>query len=319
MTPTSLGSMTVLRRVLPRLAGALGVLWAAATVTFFAVRLIPGDPAQALLGGPGSQASAEALARVRAENGLDLPLFTQYLAFLGRLLRGDLGQSYSLHEGVAAVIGEQLGGTLILALCALAAAWALALALALWSVAAGPLASRVAAGLEMTAASLPHFWLGSALILLFSSTLGWLPAIGTGDARGLILPTLTLAIPLAGFLAQLLRESLLAAAEEPFILTARSRGESEAGIFLRHTLRHAAPPAIGITGWAFGSLLSGAVVVETIFARPGLGRTLVGATQVRDVPLVVGIVLIAAAAYLLVSLVSDLTERALIPTVRGRS
>ncbi|MFZ4841921.1 ABC transporter permease [Mycetocola saprophilus] len=313
------GSRGIIAAVGLRIGGAILVLWAAATATFFAVRLIPGDPAQAFLGGPGSQASAEALARVRAENGFDLPLWQQYLDYLGRLLRGELGTSYSLHAPVSEVVGEQLAGTLELALWSLVIAWVIALGLALWSVAGGPVAARIAAGIEMTAAVLPHFWLGSVLILLFATGLGWLPAIATPDARGIILPALTLAIPLAGFLAQLLREALQDAAAQPFVLTARARGESHASVFARHTLRHAAGPAIGLTGWAFGSLMSGAVVVETIFARPGLGRTLVSAVQVRDVPLVIGLTLVAAAAYLVVSVLSDLAERALNPTLRIRT
>lgn len=305
----------MIARVLRRIAGALVTLVAAASVTFFAVRLIPGDPAQALLGGPGSQASAEALAQVRAENGLDQPLLVQYLSFLGRLLRGDLGNSYLLHDSVSAVIGEQIGGTLLLAIAALVLAWLFALALALWSTRPGRGAARVGELIEMVAAALPHFWLGAALIAVFSGMLGILPAVSVPGVVGLILPALTLAIPLAGFLAQLLRESLADAAAQPFIFTARARGESESRIFWTHTLRHAAPAAVGLSGWAFGSLISGAVVVETVFARPGLGRTLVQATTLRDVPLVVGVVLVSAAAYVLVSLIADLTERALTPTV----
>lgn len=307
----------MIRRILTRVAGAVVTLVAAATVTFFAVRLIPGDPAQALLGGPGSQASAEALAQVREANGLDQPLLVQYVAFLGRLIRGDLGTSYLLHDSVAAVIGEQIGGTLVLAVSALVLAWLFALGLALWSTRPGRVSARLGELIEMIAAALPHFWLGAVLIVLFSSTLGILPAVSTPGLSGLILPALTLAIPLAGFLAQLLRESLADAAAQPFVYTARARGESESRIFWTHTLRHAAPAAVGLSGWAFGSLISGAVVVETVFARPGLGRTLVQATTLRDVPLVIGVVLVSAAAYVLVSLVADLTERALTPTTAG--
>lgn len=285
------------------------VLWAVATVTFFAVRLIPGDPAEAILGGPGSQTSPEALAAVRAEYGLDQPVLLQYLSQLGRLATGDLGRSYALNMDVGPLVFSQLGGTLILALLALTVAWLIALLLATWSTGRGRLARQIGSGLEIVAAALPHFWLATTLIVVFSVWWGVLPPISTMDARGLVLPVITLAIPLAGFLGQVMRESLTIALESPFVLSARARGESDRGVLWRHALRHAALPAISLSGWAFGSLISGAVVVETIFARPGLGRTLLNAVTVRDVPVVVGVVMIVALAYILMTVLTDLASR----------
>ena len=295
--------------LLRRLAGAVLVLWAVATVTFFAVRLIPGDPAEAILGGPGSQTSAEALAAVRAEYGLDQPLLLQYLSQLGRLATGDLGRSYALNMDVGPLVLGQLGGTLLLALLSLTVAWLIALLLATWSTGRGRLARQIGSGLEIVAAALPHFWLATTLIVVFSVWLGVLPPISTADARGLVLPVITLAVPLAGFLGQVMRESLTAALESPFVLSARARGESDPGVLWRHALRHAALPAISLSGWAFGSLISGAVVVETIFARPGLGRTLLNAVTVRDVPVVIGVVMIVAVAYILMTVLTDLASR----------
>lgn len=302
--------------LLLRLGGVLFVLWSAATITFFAIRLIPGDPAQAILGGPGSQASAAALAQARAEYGLDQPLLLQYLRYLGRLVVGDLGRSYALREGVTTVIGQNLGDTLLLAVVSLAAAAVLALALALWSARGGRWASRVCSLIEIVAAALPHFWLAISLILLFSSLLGLLPPVSVPGVVGLVLPVLTLAIPLAGFLGQVMRESLLDAMASPYVLAARARGENENGVFWRHALRHAAIPAVGLAGWAFGALISGAVVVETIFARPGLGRSLLSAVQSRDVPVVVGVVLVVALAYMLVTTLTDLADRLIDPRLR---
>ncbi len=302
--------------LLLRLGGVLFVLWAAATITFFAIRLIPGDPAQAILGGPGSQASAAALAQARAEYGLDQPLLLQYLHYLGRLLIGDLGRSYALRESVTTVIGQNLGGTLLLAVVSLAVAAVLALALALWSARGGRWAARVASLIEIVAAALPHFWLAISLILLFSSLLGLLPPVSVPGVAGLVLPVLTLAIPLAGFLGQVMRESLLDAMASPYVLAARARGENENGVFWRHALRHAAIPAVGLAGWAFGALISGAVVVETIFARPGLGRSLLSAVQSRDVPIVIGVVLVVALAYMLVTTLTDLADRLIDPRLR---
>ncbi|PXA68850.1 ABC transporter permease [Cryobacterium arcticum] len=271
--------------------------------------MIPGDPAEAILGGPGSQTSPEALAAVRAEYGLDQPLLLQYLHQLGRLATGDLGQSYALNMDVGPLVVSQLGGTLVLALLSLTVAWLIALLLATWSTGRGRLARQIGSGLEIVAAALPHFWLATTLIVVFSIWWGVLPPISTADARGLVLPVVTLAIPLAGFLGQVMRESLTAALESPFVLSARARGESERGVLWRHALRHAALPAIGLSGWAFGSLISGAVVVETIFARPGLGRTLLNAVTVRDVPVVIGVVMIVALVYILMTVLTDLASR----------
>ncbi|WP_108251699.1 ABC transporter permease [Planctomonas deserti] len=300
-----------------RVAGAAFVLWAVATLTFFAIRLIPGDPAEAILGGPGSQASDEALAAVRAEYGLDQPIAVQYVRQLGRLAVGDLGTSYSLREDVAALLGAQLPGTLLLAVLALAVAWLLALALATWSTRGGRVSAAVGSGLEVIAAALPHFWIAIVLILVFSTGLGWFPPISTPGVAGLVLPVVTLAIPLAGFLGQVMRESLLDALEAPFTVSARARGESEAGVRQVHVLRHAALPAVSLSGWAFGFLVSGAVVVETIFARPGLGRTLLNAVTLRDIPLVLGVVLVVAAAYIVVTLLTDAAQRLLDPRTRA--
>jgi len=302
--------------VAARLGGLVVVLWAAATLTFFALRLIPGDPAEALLGGPGSQASEEALDTARREFGLDQPLLIQYLSQLGRYITLDFGTSYSLKQPVTSVIGEQIGGTLVLAALALALAWALALGVAVWSAQSGRVAAALGSALEVVAVALPHFWLASSLVLLFSTTLGWLPPLSGRSPAGLILPVVTLAIPLAGFLGQVMRESLLNAMSSPFVLSARTRGETSAGVIWRHALRHAALPAIGLSGWAFGNLVSGAVVVETIFARPGLGRTLLTAVQARDVPLVTGIVLVVALAYSVVTTLTDVLDRAADPRLR---
>jgi peptide/nickel transport system permease protein len=301
------------KRLLIGLAGAVGVLWAVATLTFFAVRLIPGDPALALLGGPGSQASPEALALVRAENGLDQPLVVQYLMQLGRLATGDLGRSYALNQDVAQLILPQLVGTLTLAILSLAVAWVFSLTVTLWSIRGGKLAASIGSGLDVVAAALPHFWLATSLIIVFSLWLGVLPPISTGTPAGLVLPVLALAIPLAGFLSQIMRPALLTALESPFVVSARARGESEGGVRRLHAIRHAVIPAISLTGWAFGSLISGAVVVETIFARPGLGRTLLGAVTSRDVPVVIGVVMIVAVAYILVTLATDLVTRLVDP------
>lgn len=306
------------RLVGTRIAGAVFVLWAVATLSFFVIRLIPGDPVDALLGGADSNATEEMRQQAREAYGFDRPLIVQYFDYLGRLLHGDLGQSYQLKQPVSQVISDHLASTLVLAVLALVLAWILAIALALWAARGGKGVAVISSSLEVISAAVPHFWLGTLLIVLFSVQLRWLPATSGGSgAAGLVLPVLTLAIPLAGFLGQVMRESMVDAMASPFALSARARGESEAGVSLRHALRHAALPGIGLSGWAFGSLISGAVVVETVFSRPGLGRSLLQAVLVRDVPVVLGVVLVVALVYIVVTLATDLVDRIVDPRLRA--
>jgi len=298
-----------------RLGGGVFVLWAVATVIFFALRMIPGDPVDAILGGPGSQASAEAVAQIRLDYGLDRPLIVQYFLAMGKLAVGDFGTSYALKVAVAPYVLTQLWSTLVLTIASLAVAWLFALGLTLATSGRGRVSRSVGSGLELLAAAVPHFWLASLLIILLSNTLGWLPPISVSGPLGLVLPVLTLALPLTGFLGQVMRESLANAFEQPFVLSARARGEGEWGVRLRHVLRHAALPGISLSGWAFGSLLSGAVVVETIFARPGLGRTLLNAVTIRDIPVVTAVALLSALSFIIVTIATDALDRAVDPRI----
>lgn len=308
---TARAPMSALRWLLGKLAGSIFVLWAVATAIFFGIRMVPGDPAEAIMGGPGSQASAEALEAARLEYGLDQPLLVQYLRQLGRLATGDLGTSYSLKSPVAAVLAEILPPTLVLAGLALVVAWLMALVLAVISTRIAAVGSAV----EIVSAAVPHFWLASVLIMVFSTAWGWFPPVSTNTPGGLVLPVLTLALPLAGFLGQVMRDSMDQAQRSAFALSARARGESDIGVLLRHSLRHAALPGIALSGWALGSLLSGAVVVESIFARPGLGRALLSAVTARDIPLVTGVALISAAAYVVIMALSEVAERLVDPRI----
>lgn len=315
--------MAVIRWLLGRLAAAALVAWVVATVVFFALRTAGGDPSEAILGGPGSQTSPEAMARVREEYLLDEPLVVQYLVQLARTATFQLGDSYARRRPVSELIGDQIGGTLVLAAVALALAWLIALAVATIATLARGRRARSAAGVlrgaEVVASVMPHFWLGAVLIAFFAGGLGWLPATSNDNSpAALLLPAITLAVPVAGFLGQVMRDSLDEAHLAPFATTSRTRGASEQWVLWRHSLRHAALPAIALSGWAFGSLLSGAVVVETLFGRPGLGRLLIEATHARDVPVVIGVVLVIALGYVVVMSVADLLERAVDPRLRDR-
>lgn len=294
------------RRAAIRLGGGLLVLWAVATLTFFALRLMPGDPVLAILGGTTGNPTPEAIEATRREYGLDKPLPVQYALYLGRLVQGDLGQSYSQHQPVTRVLAEQAGATLELTFAALVLAWLLVLLLTVVTAGRGRLIGGLASLAETLCAALPHFWLGVVLLAVFAFGLRWFPPAGSDSLASLVLPAFSLAIPLAGFIAQVTRESLELTLDQPFILSARSRGLSDLAVRFRHALRHALLPGVSLSGWAIGALISGAVVCEVIFSRKGVGRQLYQAVQLQDLPLVIGITLVVAAAYVLANVLVDL-------------
>src|SRR5699024_7804188 len=296
-----------------RVGAAAFLLWVVATVIFIAIRMIPGDPAEAIMGGPGSQASAEALDTAREQYHLNEPILVQYALYLGQLVAVDLGTSYAQQRPVVQIMAEMLPATLQLTLLSLVIAWLIALVMAAVAARSNRLGQAMGTVIEVVAAAVPHFWLGAMLIIIFSTWLGWLPSVDTGTVQGIILPALTLAIPLSGFLAQLMRDSLVTAMSSPFALAARARGASEGQVFFRHGFRHAALPALNLTGWAVATSISGAVVVEEVFARPGLGRSLLGAVLSRDMPMVTGIALFSALIYMVVMLIVEAIEAIINP------
>ena len=293
------------RRLLLRLAGVIGVLWGAATVTFLAQHLMPGDPAQTILGGAGSRPTPEQLAAVREQYGFNDPLIVQYLHYLGGLVRGDLGTSYILKQPVTGIITEQLGPTLVLTITALIASWVIAVAVTLLTAHRRRWVAAIGSGLEIFLAALPQYWLGIVLLVVFAFHLRVLPVVGDGGPEGLVLPALTLALPLAGFLGQVTRDEFSSAMEQPFAVSARARGMSDWGVRCRHALRHAVLPGLTLSGWALGSLFSTAVIVESVFVRPGLGRVLVDAVTSKDMPVVIGVTLFVAAMYVLANALVD--------------
>lgn len=292
-------------RMLEKLGSALLVIWAVITVTFIAVRAIPGDPLEAVLGGPGSNASEEAVAQAIRDYGFDLPLWQQYVRYLGQILTGDLGTSYSLRRPVTHIVAEQFPATLELAIFALLLGWVLALLSAWASVVGGRRIWNFASGVEAVTSILPQFWLAIVLIAILAVGFGLPVAVSVPGWKGLIVPAITLAIPAAGYLGQTMRERMLDTLEQPFVTAARARGISRTQLFFRHVLRHAALPAVAISAWQFGNLISGAVVVETIFARQGLGRTLLNAVLARDVPLVSGALITVAVVYVTMTLLTN--------------
>lgn len=308
--------MTRVRRLLARVVGVLGVLWGAATLTFLAQQLMPSDPAQTILGGAGAKPTPEQLAAVNAQYGFDRPVLVQYVDYLGGLLRGDLGTSYVLKQPVSELIGEQIGPTLVLTFTALLAAWVLAVGVTLLTAHRGRVVSALGSGLEIVLAALPQYWLGIVLLVIFAFHLRLLPVVGDGPA-GLVLPALTLALPLAGFLGQVTRDEFASAMEQPFAVSARARGMSDRGVRLRHALRHAMLPGLTLSAWALGSLFSTAVIVEIVFVRQGLGRMLVDAVTAQDMPVVIGVTLVVAAIYVVANLLVDIAFGRVDPRLRS--
>lgn len=313
MTRTS--SAEALRRLL----SAIAVLLGAATAAFAAQAALPGDRATTILNIRSGQAVArtpEELAPIIAQFGLDRPLVRQYLDYLGGLVRGDLGSSYQQFRPVWDIIGEQLAATLVLSLAAIAIAWLVMVAWVVATAGRGPRIRAIGETADTIAAGLPHYWLGIVLLLVFALTLHWAPVMGGDGPEGLWLPALTLAIPLAGFMGQATRTEFERALEQPFIVSARMRGMGETELRLRHVLRHAILPAVTLSGWALGATISGAVVVESIFNRPGIGRVLVTAVGSQDIPVVTGIVVLIAAVYVVTNLLVDVIYRIVDPRVR---
>lgn len=292
------------------------VLWGAATLAFFALRVIPGDPVDVMLG-PLSQVSAQGREALRAELGLDQPVLVQYVTYLGQLLRGDLGESYQLRMPVAEVLGRQLGATLQLTALALLIAVVLALSVAM--LARGRTSRGIVATVELVVLSSPVFWIGLVLLSVFAFGLGWFPVSGARNPATLVLPAVTLALPVAALLGQVLRDGIESAERAPFALTVRARGASHARLTARHTLRHGAAGALTLTAYLVGSLLGGAVLVETVFARPGIGRVALAAITNRDLPVVSGVILLSAAAFVLVNIMVDLLHPVIDPRLRERT
>lgn len=306
----------LIKLVVLRLLSGILVLWGAATLTFIMMQLSAGDLALAILGGPDAVASPEVIARVRAEYGLDKPLLTQYGDYLARATVLDLGESYRLRIPVTEAIRLQLPATIRLALVAGVTTITCSVLLATLTARRAAWVRSAVSGTELLISSAPGFVLGLLLLYVFSFVFPLVPAAGYRDFRSLILPTLTLSVPTIMVLSQVLRQELEDVLEQPFIVTARSRGLSEAAVRYRHALRHALIPLVTLSGFIFANLLGGTVIVETLFSQQGIGRLMSDSTNGKDVPVVLAIVLLAAATYVVVHLFVDILNGIIDPRHR---
>ncbi len=301
-----LRTAAALRSVAVMLLTLLG----AATVCFFTIRLLPGDPVDTIIG-PGGRVSEATRALIRADLLLDKPVWVQYVHYLGGLIRGDLGMSYQQHRPVRELIIANLGPTLALSALALGIA-ALLLALGTW-LGLSRLLRPWLVGLELVSVAAPTFWVALLLLGGFAVQLGWFPVAEPRGVRSLVLPALTLAIPISGFLARVLREQVERAENAPFSMSIRARGASRWRLRCRHALRHAAPALLSLSASIAGSLIGGAVLVEYIFGRQGLGRVAFEALLARDAPVVLGIVLVSACAFIVLNAIAEALTRTIDP------
>jgi len=290
------------------------VLLGVATLVFSLIHLIPGDPAQAMLGEAAPQADVEEL---RHRLGLDRPLIEQYGVFLRGLAKGDLGTSLRTGLPVTGQIVERMPATIELAAAAMLVAIAFAIPLGIIAaVRRGTAVDHAAMTLSLAGVSVPNFWLGPLLAIIFAVELGWLPVSGRGTWAHLVLPAISLGAALAAILARMTRATMLEELREPYVQAARARGVSRLRAVLRHAFRNSLIPVVTLLGLQFGAVLTGAVITETIFAWPGIGRLLIQSIGFRDYPLVQGCILLIALTYVGVNLVTDMLYGVLDPRIR---
>jgi peptide/nickel transport system permease protein len=265
----------------------------------------------------GESASPADIAELRAKLGLDRPLMVQYGAFLKGMITGDLGTSLRTNQPVAVAIGERLPATFELATAAMTLAVLFAIPLGIIAAArAGTRIDHLATTLALVGISMPSFWLGPLLAIVFAVALGWFPVSGRGTPAHLVLPAVTLAAPLAAVLARTTRASLLEELRELYVLAARARGVSRFRAVMKHAFRNSLIPIVTVLGLQLGAVLTGAVITETIFAWPGVGRLLIQSISFRDYPLVQGCILLIATAYVSMNLLTDVLYGLLDPRIR---
>ena len=300
--------------LLRRLAAIVPLTLLVATLVFSLIHLIPGDPVEMMMGEGSQRSDVEAL---RHEMGLDRPLLEQYFSFMSGLARGDMGESLHYRKPVIGLLWQHYPATLQLALVGMTVALVIAIPLGiLAALRRNGLSDHSARVISLLGVSMPNFWLGPMLILLFSIHFDLFPVSGRGGFRSLVLPAVTLGTALAGMLTRMIRSSVGEELHKAYLVTAMAKGLSFPWAVVRHTIKNAAMPVVTVIGLQFGSLLTGAIITETIFAWPGVGRLLIQGIRMRDYPLVQGGVLVIAVTYIMINLATDLVYATLDPRVR---
>lgn len=305
-----------------RILLTLPVLWVVVTIVFLLIHIVPGDPIVQML---GEGATASDVSALRHAYGFDQPLTQQYLHYWLGLLHGDMGQSLRLHDSVTHLVLQRYPYTLALTLAALLIGIVSSVPAGIWSALhLNRWQDRSAGVVSLIGLSFPNFALGPILILIFSIELGWTPVSGAGDGTALsflahlILPAITLGMGLSAILTRMVRTAMLEELSQDYIRTARAKGVPERRIVYRHALRNALIPILTIVGLQFGSLLAGAIVTETIFSWPGIGRLTLSAISNRDYALVQGCILAVGLTYVLVNLLTDVAYTIANPRISGQ-
>jgi peptide/nickel transport system permease protein/oligopeptide transport system permease protein len=304
----------MLQYVAKRLLSTIPVLIGISLLLFLMLRSLPGDPAQVLA---GQMATPEEVENIRQQLGLDQPLHKQYILFLGRLVLLDLGRSARTQNPVIQEVWARLPNTFLLAVVAITLA-------CLFGIPAGIVSAvrpytwvdYLVTSAALFGISMPVFWLGLMLVVVFSVILQWLPAGGAGNWKHVIMPSLTLASFVVAFIARMTRSTMMESLSQDYVTTARSKGLREEVVVIKHALKNALIPIITVVGLQFGLLLGGAVLTETVFAWPGLGRLIVDSILARDYPMIQGAILIFGLLYIMVNLIVDLIYAYVDPRIR---
>jgi len=299
----------IIKRLLLAIPTILGVIF----IVMLTIELVPGDPAELML---GEHATKEVVQNVRTALGLDKPLLTRYLLYLRNLAKGDMGRSIRENRAVVKEISDVWPATLKLTLAAMVIAVFMGVTIGILSaVKPNSYFDNINRITSLFGLSMPIFWIGLVLIIIFSFWLRLLPIGGTGTLRHLVLPAFTLSLPSIAMISRMTRSSLLEVLKEDYVRTARAKGLSEKVVILRHALRNALIPIITLSGLQMGQLMGGAILTETVFAWPGLGRLMVRAIFARDYILLQGAVLIFALAFVVINLIVDISYSLLDPRV----
>ena len=306
--------MHVLFALAKRMAFVLPVVWAVVTLVFLLIHIVPGDPVRNSL---GENATEQQMDDLRHKLGLDLPLTQQYVNYWRGLVRGDFGQSLVSSEDVFAKIISRYPATMELAFAGLIVAILIAIPLGVTAgTNQGKLIDNVASVVSLLGISAPGFVLGPLMVYVFAVKLNWLPVGGRDGFETLILPALTLGAALAAILTRMVRSSVIEELGEDYVRTARAKGLSERQVIYKHVLKNGLIPVVTVLGLQFGVLLAGAIITETIFSWPGLGRMTVDAINARDYPVVQGCILMIALTYIVANVLTDFTYRLLDPRIK---
>lgn len=306
----------MIKYIMKRLLALIPVIIGITLLIYCVMSFSPGDPATMQL---GSAATQESIAQLRVELGLDQPIVVQYLRYMANLLRGDMGNSYITGNSVSGEIASRFPHTLKLSIAAMALAVVISIPIGIvCATRPNSLLDAVSMIFALIGLSMPAFWCGLMLILVFSVWLGWFPAVAANSVRGLTLPSVTLAFGSMAIITRITRSSMLEVIRQDYIRTAKAKGVPRRAIIRRHALPNAMIPTITVIGLEIGTALSGAVLTETVFAWPGLGRLVVDAIKNKDTPLVLGSIMVFAITFSLVNLIVDILYAYVDPRIRSQ-